>query len=75
MIRKIAALVIGIPLLIVGIILIPAPGPGLLVCFLALFILSREFSWANTQFQKIKVKIQKIYTDSKQRADRIGKGE
>jgi uncharacterized protein (TIGR02611 family) len=74
-IRKIAALLIGLPLLVVGIILIPAPGPGLLVCFLALFILSREFSWANTQFEKIKTKLHKIYTDSKQRADRIGKGE
>lgn len=69
--RKLVSLAIGIPILIIGIILIPLPGPGLLLCFLGLFILSREFDWAHKQFKKAEAAIKKIYNESKARADRI----
>jgi uncharacterized protein (TIGR02611 family) len=45
--RKIVVGVAGIPVLIVGIIAIPYPGPGWLIVFAGLGILSTEFPWAN----------------------------
>jgi uncharacterized protein (TIGR02611 family) len=35
-----------------GIILIPLPGPGILVVLLGLFILSLEFEWAKNYLEK-----------------------
>ena len=43
---KIANLVAGWSVLLVGVILIPYPGPGWLVVFAGLAILSREYEWA-----------------------------
>jgi len=61
LIRKIIIGAIGFPLLVVGIILIPLPGPGLVVCFIAFFILSTEFEWANKYYEKAKTEIKKIF--------------
>lgn len=69
--RKVVISLIGFPLFILGIILIPIPGPGLLVSFLALLILSLEFDWADTQLAKIKKALKKIYETAKARADKI----
>lgn len=69
--RKIIVSLVGFPLFIVGVILIPIPGPGLLISFLALLILSLEFSWADAQLVKIKKALKKIYDTAKARADRI----
>jgi len=63
--RKILAGVIGFPLLLLGIILIPLPGPGVLLCFLALLILSLEFDWANRYYEKAKGIIRKIIDEAK----------
>jgi uncharacterized protein (TIGR02611 family) len=38
--------VVGTLIIIVGIILLPLPGPGWLVIFAGLFVLSTEFEWA-----------------------------
>lgn len=73
-IQKILAGLIGFPLLILGIILIPIPGPGLLLCFVALFILSLGFDWANNYFDRAKQALRKMYDAAKERADRIEKG-
>lgn len=62
---------IGFPLLIVGLILIPLPGPGVLLCFVALFVLSLGFDWAGKYLDKCKTVLRKIYTEAKSRADRI----
>ena len=43
---RIGVAVIGTAVLVVGIILIPYPGPGWLVVFAGLAILATEFSWA-----------------------------
>lgn len=75
--KRIAVGLIGFPLFAAGIILIPLPGPGLLLSFVALFILSTEFSWATKRFKAIKAKIRQIYKEAKERADKIenmGKG-
>ena len=44
--QKFATAVAGGSVLIVGIIAIPYPGPGWLIVFAGLAILSREFEWA-----------------------------
>lgn len=44
--KKVAIAIIGTIVLIVGIIAIPYPGPGWLIVFAGLGILSTEFEWA-----------------------------
>jgi len=44
--RRLANLVGGWALVVVGIVLIPLPGPGWLVVGLGLLVLSREVRWA-----------------------------
>lgn len=67
--RKIAVGLIGFPLLLLGIILIPLPGPGLLVCAAALFILSLEFDWAEKHLNMVKDQLKKIIEKSKPKLD------
>jgi len=71
LIRKLFAVVVGLPLLTLGIILIPLPGPGVLITLLALFVLSLEFDQAQAPLDKCKAIIKKIYDESKERADKI----
>lgn len=73
LIRKFIALIIGLPILGVGIILIPLPGPGLVICFIGLFILALEFSFAQKYLEKIKDVFRKIYREAKERSDKIEK--
>ena len=47
-------IVAGWCLVIVGIILIPLPGPGLLVILGGLALLSRESAWARRMIEKIR---------------------
>ena len=72
-IRKLVVGLIGFPLLIVGFVLIPLPGPGVLVSLLAFFILSLEFDWAEKYFTEAKEVIIKIYKKAKDQADKIDK--
>jgi uncharacterized protein (TIGR02611 family) len=72
-IRKIIAAVIGIPIIIIGIILIPLPGPGLLICFVGFFILSLEFDWAQPYVQKAKKQLGAIVQHAKEQSDKIAK--
>lgn len=69
--RKILVAAIGFPLLVIGIILIPIPGPGLATCFLALLILSFEFDWASKYLDNAKKEFRKIYDKAKARADKV----
>jgi len=71
--RKLAVALIGFPLLIVGIVLIPLPGPGVLISLVAFFILSLEFDWAETYLEKAKFEIKKIIRQAQERADKISK--
>jgi hypothetical protein len=70
--RKIGVGLVGFPLLAVGLVLIPIPGPGVLLSLIAFFILSLEFDWAEKYFEKAKSIILKIYQEAKERADKIG---
>ena len=66
-IRKIVILAVGLPLFALGLILIPLPGPGLLVCALALFILSLEFEWAEKHLERVKSELKKIWDKAQQK--------
>lgn len=54
--RQAVVLVVGLSLLIIGIIMIPAPGPGLVVIFVALAVLGNEFAWAKELMTKYRAK-------------------
>ena len=64
-IRKIIVLIISLPLFVLGIILIPLPGPGLLVSLLALVVLSLEFEKAKIYRDKIIAKLKGIMAASR----------
>ena len=69
--HKLLVGLVGFPLLALGIVLIPLPGPGLLICFIALFILSYGFDWAHSYFQKTKQGLNVIYKKAKQQSKKI----
>ena len=69
--RKVIVAAIGLPLFAVGLILIPLPGPGLLTCFLALFILSLEFDWASRRFQTVKKQVVTLINETKEKQRKI----
>jgi uncharacterized protein (TIGR02611 family) len=73
LLRKIIVALIGFPLLVVGIILVPLPGPGLLVMLIALALLSTEFDWAKKHTDTAKAKLKAVYEKSMARAEAIEK--
>ncbi|MGH9212613.1 MAG: TIGR02611 family protein [Acidimicrobiales bacterium] len=52
--RRLAILVAGLTVVAVGIVLIPAPGPGWLVVFAGLALLATEFTWAEILLDRAK---------------------
>lgn len=60
LLRKTLIAVAGIALIILGIIFIPLPGPGLLIIIAGLFILSWEFTWAERHLDRTKHVVRKI---------------
>jgi uncharacterized protein (TIGR02611 family) len=44
--RRIAITVVGFLVVLIGLVLIPLPGPGWLIVFAGLAILAREYVWA-----------------------------
>jgi uncharacterized protein (TIGR02611 family) len=52
--RKIGVLVIGLPLLVLGVALIPLPGPGTVLILAGLAVLSLEFAWADRMSRRIR---------------------
>lgn len=65
LLRKAFLGIIGALILALGILLIPLPGPGLLVCLLGLLVLSLEFEWAQTHRDRLKGKFTNIWQDYK----------
>ena len=68
-VRKVVVWITGFPIILLGIVLIPLPGPGVLVCLLGFFILSLEFEWAERYFDKAKSEIIRIYEAYKKKID------
>ncbi|MBI1189691.1 MAG: hypothetical protein GC200_03295 [Tepidisphaera sp.] len=50
--RKSIVFVVGMAMLILGLIMLPGPGPGIPVTFAALAILGNEFAWARRLMEK-----------------------
>lgn len=69
--RKIVVSLVGSSLLIVGVILVPLPGPGFLVIFLALLLLSTEFEWTKRYVDQLRGHFKKIYQTARERSDKI----
>ncbi len=71
--HKLGALIVGLPMLGFGVIMIPVPGPGLLICFLALLILSTAFDWPKPYLKKIKLQLKKIIDYAKEKESLFNK--
>jgi uncharacterized protein (TIGR02611 family) len=76
-IRKILAAAIGLPIVVVGIILIPLPGPGVVITFIGLFILAQEFDQAEKFLESAKARVKKVVQKSldayRERIEKIDK--
>jgi uncharacterized protein (TIGR02611 family) len=55
--RRIVIIVIGGTVLAIGVIMIVAPGPAIIVIPLGLAILATEFAWARSLLHKVKDRI------------------
>jgi tellurite resistance protein TerC len=64
----------GSTLLILGLIMIVAPGPGFVTVFLALAILGLEFAWARVWLARTREKMRAIREDLERRVRRDRKG-
>lgn len=51
-------LVVGVLVVLVGIVLLPLPGPGMLVIVLGVTILASEFGWARRPLHRAKERLQ-----------------
>lgn len=54
LIYRIVVGVVGAAIFVIGLIMVPFPGPGWLVVFLGLAILASEFSWARGLLQRVR---------------------
>ena len=54
---KVAVTVIGVAIVLLGVVMLPLPGPGWLVIFTGLAVLSIEFHWARRLLQFTRQKI------------------
>ena len=54
--KRIGLEVAGWALLVIGIIAIPLPGPGLLGVFAGLLLLSQQYEWAEKRVEPVKMK-------------------
>lgn len=64
--KRILILLVGVPVVAVGIALIPLPGPGLLVIAAGLAILSLEFEWARRWLEHTRNQIEKMVEKARQ---------
>jgi len=53
--KRVVVFVAGGSLVLVGIVMLVAPGPGLLVVFLGLTLLATEFVWARLWLRRLRV--------------------
>jgi uncharacterized protein (TIGR02611 family) len=55
--RRVVVTVVGTTVLLLGVVMLVTPGPGLIVIPLGLAILSLEFAWARHWLRKVREKI------------------
>ncbi len=58
--RRIGVSVLGGALLILGIVLLPLPGPGLLVIAAGLAVLATEFPWAERLLGRVRDRLARV---------------
>lgn len=51
---RLAILLVGMTILALGVVLLPLPGPGMLVVVLGMGVLSVEFAWARSGLARLK---------------------
>jgi len=56
LLRRIAVTIVGTVILAVGVVLLVAPGPGLLVILLALIVLAVEYEWARRNLSAVRAR-------------------
>lgn len=56
LLRRIAVTVVGTVILAVGVVLLVAPGPGLLVIVLALIVFAVEYEWARRHLAGVRAR-------------------
>ena len=56
LLRRIAVTVVGTVILAVGVVLLVAPGPGLLVILLALIVFAVEYEWARRHLTAVRAR-------------------
>jgi uncharacterized protein (TIGR02611 family) len=56
LLRRIAVTVVGTAILVVGVVLLVAPGPGLLVIALALAVFAIEYQWARRHLATVQAR-------------------
>lgn len=59
---RIGLAVLGGLIVVIGLILVPLPGPGWLIVFLGLAVLGTEFSWANRLAAVVKRALARFWT-------------
>ena len=57
LVRRIAVLVVGLTILAIGIVMIVAPGPAIVVIPIGLAILGLEFAWARLWLRRLRSSI------------------
>ena len=68
--RRIVVAVVGVTVVLIGVIMLLTPGPGLVVIPLGLAILSLEFAWAKLWLKRVRERISEH--SSARRARRAG---
>ena len=67
--KRILILLIGLPVIAIGIVLIPLPGPGLLVIIAGLAILALEFDFARNWMEQAKQKLEETTAAARKRIE------
>lgn len=52
--------VAGVVLVLLGIILVPLPGPGFLVIFAGLVVLARDYVWAQRLVDRMRARVERL---------------
>ena len=69
--RRVVVLILGSSVLLLGIVMLVAPGPGLLALFAGLTILALEFAWARVWLQRTKEKVVEIQREFQEELDKL----
>jgi uncharacterized protein (TIGR02611 family) len=56
LIRKVVLTLVGLAIMAVGVVMMVAPGPGVIVIVAGLFVLSFEYEWAQRRFEQLRDK-------------------